>query len=104
LEDAEIFFCELDRLEEAGELTDFGDLARSLDKLFALPDVEAGPEAVEIMIIHKAKAWSSTPSSFPGSIVRRVRAASPCSPGASWPAGACYWRPSMKPGRQGALV
>jgi ATP-dependent exoDNAse (exonuclease V) beta subunit len=55
LEDAEIFFCELERLEEAGELADLGDLARSLDKLFALPDVEARPEAVEIMTIHKAK-------------------------------------------------
>ncbi len=55
LEDAEIFFDELERLEEAGELTDFSALANSLGKLYALPDVEAGPEAVEIMTIHKAK-------------------------------------------------
>ena len=66
LEDAEIFFCELERLEEAGELTDFGDLARSLGKLFALPDVEAGPEAVEIMTIHKAKGLEFDTVIVPG--------------------------------------
>lgn len=55
LEDAEIFFGELERLEEAGELEDFALLAESLGKLYAEPDVEAGPEAVEIMTIHKAK-------------------------------------------------
>src|SRR5512134_180303 len=55
LEDAEIFFGELERLEQAGELEDFALLAESLGKLYAEPDVEAGPEAVEIMTIHKAK-------------------------------------------------
>lgn len=55
LEDAEIFFDELERLEEAGELEDFSALGNSLGKLFALPDVNAGPDAVEIMTIHKAK-------------------------------------------------
>ena len=55
LEDAEIFFDELERLEEAGELEDFSALGNSLGKLFALPDVNAGPAAVEIMTIHKAK-------------------------------------------------
>ncbi|MDA8108476.1 MAG: UvrD-helicase domain-containing protein [Betaproteobacteria bacterium] len=55
LEDAEIFFDELERLEEAGELEDFAALAESLAQLFAEPDVEAGPEAIEIMTIHKAK-------------------------------------------------
>jgi ATP-dependent exoDNAse (exonuclease V) beta subunit len=66
LEDAEIFFDELERLEQAGELTDFGDLARSLGKLFALPDVEAGPEAVEIMTIHKAKGLEFDTVIVPG--------------------------------------
>ncbi|MEX2241364.1 MAG: UvrD-helicase domain-containing protein [Burkholderiales bacterium] len=66
LEDAEIFFDELERLEEAGELTHFGDLARSLDKLFALPDVEAGPEAVEIMTLHKAKGLEFDTVIVPG--------------------------------------
>ncbi|MGH9577911.1 MAG: UvrD-helicase domain-containing protein, partial [Terriglobales bacterium] len=55
LEDAEIFLDELERLEEAGELTDFSALASSLEDLYALPDVNAGVDAVEIMTIHKAK-------------------------------------------------
>ena len=55
LEDAEIFFDELERLEQAGELEDFSALGESLEELFALPDVSAGPEAIEIMTIHKAK-------------------------------------------------
>jgi len=66
LEDAEIFFDELERLEEAGELADFGALAESLSKLFALPDVEAGPEAVEIMTIHKAKGLEFDTVIVPG--------------------------------------
>jgi len=66
LEDAEIFFDELERLEEAGELTDFGLLADSLGKLYALPDVEAGPEAVEIMTIHKAKGLEFDTVIVPG--------------------------------------
>ena len=66
LEDAEIFFDELERLEEAGELTDFGALAESLGKLFALPDVETGPEAVEIMTIHKAKGLEFDSVIVPG--------------------------------------
>ena len=66
LEDAEIFFDELERLEEAGELSDFGLLAERLDELYALPDVEAGPEAVEIMTIHKAKGLEFDTVIVPG--------------------------------------
>ena len=55
LQDAEVFLDELERLEEAGELTDFSALAASLEDLYALPDVNAGEDAVEIMTIHKAK-------------------------------------------------
>ncbi len=66
LEDAEIFFDELERLEEAGELADFGALAMSLGKLYALPDVEAGPEAVQIMTIHKAKGLEFDTVIVPG--------------------------------------
>jgi ATP-dependent helicase/nuclease subunit A len=66
LEDAEIFFDELERLEEAGELSDFSLLAESLGKLYALPDVEAGPEAVEIMTIHKAKGLEFDTVIVPG--------------------------------------
>jgi hypothetical protein len=54
-EDAEIFLDELERLEEAGGLPDPAALEASLEKLYALPDVNAGPGAVEIMTIHKAK-------------------------------------------------
>ena len=66
LEDAEIFFDELERLEVAGELEDFGLLAESLARLYALPDVEAGPEAVEIMTIHKAKGLEFDTVIVPG--------------------------------------
>ena len=55
LEDAEIFLDELERLEEAGGLPDLEVLQEKLEKLWALPDVNAGPDAVEIMTIHKAK-------------------------------------------------
>jgi ATP-dependent exoDNAse (exonuclease V) beta subunit len=55
LEDAEIFLDELERLEEAGGLPDLEALEDKLEKLWALPDVNAGPDAVEIMTIHKAK-------------------------------------------------
>jgi ATP-dependent helicase/nuclease subunit A len=66
LEDAEIFFDELERLEQAGELADFGALQESLGRLYALPDVEAGPEALEIMTIHKAKGLEFDTVIVPG--------------------------------------
>ena len=66
LEDAEIFLDELERLEEAGELTDFSALGDSLKKLYALPDVNAGPDAVEIMTIHKAKGLEFDTVIVPG--------------------------------------
>ncbi|MEQ1882258.1 MAG: UvrD-helicase domain-containing protein, partial [Burkholderiales bacterium] len=66
LEDAEIFLDELERLEEAGELTDFSALASALDELYALPDVNAGADAVEIMTIHKAKGLEFDTVIVPG--------------------------------------
>ena len=66
LEDAEIFLDELERLEEAGELTDFSALASSLKDLYALPDVNAGVDAVEIMTIHKAKGLEFDTVIVPG--------------------------------------
>jgi ATP-dependent exoDNAse (exonuclease V) beta subunit len=54
LEDAAAFLDELERLEEAGE-ADMQALGRQLEELFAQPDVEAGPGAVEILTIHNAK-------------------------------------------------
>lgn len=55
LEDAAIYLDELERLEEAGGLPDPALLEAKLEKLWALPDVNAGPDSVEIMTIHKAK-------------------------------------------------
>lgn len=66
LEDAEIFLDELERLEDAGEIEDFSALGNSLGKLFALPDVDAGPDAVEIMTIHKAKGLEFDTVIVPG--------------------------------------
>ncbi len=66
LEDGEIFFDELERLEEAGELEDFSSLGTSLQKLYALPDVNAGENAVEIMTIHKAKGLEFNTVIVPG--------------------------------------
>jgi ATP-dependent exoDNAse (exonuclease V) beta subunit len=66
LEDAEIFLDELERLEEAGGLDDFSALGESLKKLYALPDIEAGPDAVEIMTIHKAKGLEFDTVIVPG--------------------------------------
>jgi ATP-dependent exoDNAse (exonuclease V) beta subunit len=54
LEDAEVFFRDLDRHEEAGELPDRAALERGLDGLHALADVEAD-DTLQIMTIHKAK-------------------------------------------------
>ena len=66
LEDAEIFLDELERLEEAGDLADFSSLGASLKKLYALPDVNAGEDAVEIMTIHKAKGLEFDTVIVPG--------------------------------------
>lgn len=65
LEDAESFLDELERLEEAGEV-DLARLEKSLGELYALPDVEAGTEAVEIMTIHKAKGLEFDTVIVPG--------------------------------------
>ncbi|MEO7742429.1 MAG: UvrD-helicase domain-containing protein [Usitatibacter sp.] len=54
LDDAETFFDQLDRLEEAGELPDPSVLEEQLERLYAAPDT--GDEArVQLMTIHKAK-------------------------------------------------
>ncbi len=66
LEDVEIFLDEIERMEEAGELVDFSALAKSLEKLYAPPDVNAGVDAVEIMTIHKAKGLEFDTVIVPG--------------------------------------
>src|SRR2546425_1201925 len=55
LEDAEIFLDELEKLEHAGAIEDPAALAERLENLYALPDVAAGDDDLQIMTIHKAK-------------------------------------------------
>ena len=55
LEDAATYLDHLDAKEEAGAIADFEAFEQGLDKLYALPDMAAGEDAVQIMTIHKAK-------------------------------------------------
>ena len=54
LEDAEVFFNLLQQLDSAGGLDDLPQLNERLDKLFALPDIEAD-DGLQLMTIHKSK-------------------------------------------------
>src|SRR6185503_21102073 len=55
LEDAERYLDTLEALEADGPLTDLARLRDALERLFALPDVDATDEDLQIMTIHKAK-------------------------------------------------
>ena len=55
LEDAETYLDHLESEEDAGAIADFEAFAQGLDQLYALPDLAAGEDAVQIMTIHKAK-------------------------------------------------
>jgi ATP-dependent helicase/nuclease subunit A len=55
LEDAEIYLDELESLERAGDVEDLAALDESLHQLYALPDLEATEDDLQIMTIHKAK-------------------------------------------------
>jgi ATP-dependent exoDNAse (exonuclease V) beta subunit len=55
LEDAEIYLDELESLERAGDVEDLAVLDESLHQLYALPDLEATDDDLQIMTIHKAK-------------------------------------------------
>jgi ATP-dependent exoDNAse (exonuclease V) beta subunit len=66
LEDAEIFLDELEKLEHAGDLDDLGALAERLENLYALPDVAAGDDDLQIMTIHKAKGLEFDTVIVPG--------------------------------------
>ena len=55
LEDAETYLDHLESEEDAGAIADFEAFAQDLDQLYALPDLAAGEDAVQIMTIHKAK-------------------------------------------------
>ena len=55
LEDAERYLDTLEALEADAPITDLSRLADALDRLFALPDVDATDDDLQIMTIHKAK-------------------------------------------------
>ncbi len=65
LEDAEAFLDELERLEDAGAV-ELDALVYRMGKLYALADVEAPQDAVEIMTIHKAKGLEFDTVIVPG--------------------------------------
>ena len=76
LEDAEMFLDELAAQDDAGDLADHGELEESLEDLFALPDMQAGADAVEIMTVHKAKGLEFDTVIMPG-LDRRQRHSEP---------------------------
>jgi ATP-dependent helicase/nuclease subunit A len=55
LEDAERYLDELEALEAQGPITNLSHLRDALDRLYALPDVDATDDDLQIMTIHKAK-------------------------------------------------
>jgi ATP-dependent helicase/nuclease subunit A len=55
LEDAERYLDALSELEDTGPITDLARLADALERLYALPDVDATDDDLQIMTIHKAK-------------------------------------------------
>jgi ATP-dependent exoDNAse (exonuclease V) beta subunit len=55
LEDAATYLDHLEAREEAGAIADFEAFEQGLDRLYALPDMSAGEDAVQIMTVHKAK-------------------------------------------------
>jgi ATP-dependent exoDNAse (exonuclease V) beta subunit len=65
LEDGEAFLDELERLEQAGAV-ELDVLVYRMGKLYALADVEAPEDAVEIMTIHKAKGLEFDSVIVPG--------------------------------------
>jgi len=65
LEDGEAFLDELERIESAGAV-ELDELVYRMGKLYALADVEAPQDAVEIMTIHKAKGLEFDTVIVPG--------------------------------------
>jgi ATP-dependent helicase/nuclease subunit A len=54
LDDADIYLDHLEAAESGGALDDVASFEQSIEKLYALPDLEA-PETLQVMTIHKAK-------------------------------------------------
>jgi len=65
LDDADIFLDHLESWESAGALDDLAAFEQSIEKLFALPDLEA-PERLQVMTIHKAKGLEFDTVIVPG--------------------------------------
>ncbi len=55
LEDAAVYLDALEEAEQAGTIADLAAFEQRLQKLWALPDVHAAANDVQIMTIHKAK-------------------------------------------------
>src|SRR5205814_3229397 len=55
LEDAERYLDALEELEASGPIADLSRLRDALERLYALPDVDATDDDLQIMTIHKAK-------------------------------------------------
>jgi ATP-dependent exoDNAse (exonuclease V) beta subunit len=66
LEDAERFLDFLERREEAGDIADLASFEEGMQKLYALPDVEAGEDALQVMTIHKSKGLEFDTVIVPG--------------------------------------
>ena len=65
LEDAEIYLDHLESMEEAGALPELAAFEESVEKLFALPDLDA-PDCLQVMTIHKAKGLEFDTVIVPG--------------------------------------
>ncbi len=65
LEDAEVYFTLLEKIDHAGDLADVDDLDLRLERLFALPDVEAD-SSLQLMTIHKSKGLEFDHVFMPG--------------------------------------
>ncbi len=65
LEDAEVFFNLLDKLDSASGLDELKQLDESLAQLYALPDVDAD-ERIQVMTIHKSKGLEFDTVILPG--------------------------------------
>ena len=66
LDDAEVYFGLLEKIETAGGLSDFASLEAELTRLYALPDAGADHAAVQIMTLHKAKGLEFDTVIVPG--------------------------------------
>lgn len=65
LEDAEIYLDHLEAVEESGAIADLSTFEKTVEKLFALPDLHAS-DCLQVMTIHKAKGLEFDTVIVPG--------------------------------------